>query len=164
VSRCIQLGDSEAWERLQPGQFAVFFSDPRTDVLVDERGGPAGVATSVAVFDSLAEAERYAGQIVTSGPVVCAAIYDHHGRAGDPLRRIYHESVRRRFDPQRSARRSAWVGGWFLVAFTVWAWIAAFSTDEHFLWFYILGVKLFILGTVLFVRGIGYFLGNRVKT
>ena len=55
-----------------------------------------------------------------------------------------------RFDPERRARRDTWAGGVLLGAFTIWSIIAAFSSDEHFLWFYI-GMKLLVL----------FFLGRR---
>jgi hypothetical protein len=161
LPRQIQLNDGQGWERLRPGQFVVFLSDARTDVVLDSDGKLAGDSTCIPVFESMVEAEAHAEQAVERMPSVCAAIYDHRGRSGDPLRRIYHRSIRSRFDPERSARRYAWIGGCLLVAFAIWAVIAAYSTDEHFLWFYILGVKLFVLGAVLFVRGIGFFLDRR---
>lgn len=163
MHRQIQLNDAAAWESLRPGQFVVFLSDPHSDVLLDVEGSAAGEATAVPVFENMEEAERYAEQSVVRLPSMCASIYDHLGRSGDPLKRVYHESIRKHFDPARSARRSAWVGGCFLGAFVIWAVIAAFSTDEHFLWFYILGMKLLTFGTILFVRGLGYFLGKRGK-
>lgn len=113
----------------------------------------------IPVFQSIQEAEIFAEQGVARAPSLCASIYDHRGRSSDPLRRIYHSSLRRKFDPERSARRSAWTGGAFVLAFAIWA-IVAVGTDERFLWFYILGLKLFTIGTVLFVRGVGYFLGR----
>jgi len=141
----------------------VFLSDPQSDVLLGVDGNAAGETTAIPVFENIEEAERHAEQSVARQPSACASIYDYRGRSGDPLKRIYHESLRKRFDPQRSARRSAWVGGCFLGTFVIWAVIAAFSTDEHFLWFYILGMKLLTFGTILFVRGVGYFLGKRGK-
>lgn len=153
MRRDIQLDDVAAWDRLQPGEFAVFLSNARSDVGLDRRAVP--------VFDSLPEAEAYADQAVSGNVSACASIYDHHGRSSDPLRRVYHSSVRSNFDPERRAKRLTWTGGGFLAAFAIWAVYAATSTEEHFLWFYIVGVKLLTLGTVLFVQGIGYYLGRR---
>jgi len=161
--RQIQLNDAAAWESLLPGQFVVFLSDPHSDVLLGVDGSTASQATAIPVFENMEDAERYAEQSVARLPSACASIYDHLGRSGDPLKKVYHESIRKQFDPARSARRYAWVGGLFLGAFVIWAVIAAFSTDEHFLWFYILGMKLLTFGTILFVRGLGYFLGKRGK-
>ena len=152
----IKLDDRSAWDALRPGQYVVFLSDAHTDVVLDSDGRVAGEAMSVPVFECVADAETYAGQIVLSLPHVCAAIYDHHGRACDPLRRVYHESIRHRFDPERRARIYAWTGGSLLATFTIWAFIAAHKSDEHFLWFYIVGMKLLVLGTVLFVRGMSH--------
>ena len=39
--------------------------------------------------------------------------------------------------------------------------ILANESDMHFLWFYILGMKLLVLGVILFTRGAGYFLDHR---
>jgi hypothetical protein len=144
-----------------PGEFVVFLSNWRTDVVVDRDGRTANDATPIPVFESMSEAETYAEQAVAGMPSVCASIYDHQGRSGDPLRRVYHPSVRRRFDPERNARRSAWAGGCLLFAFAIWAVFAAFSSDTHFLWFYIVGMKLLVLGSVLFVHGMGFFIGRR---
>ena len=157
----IRLNDGPAWENLRPGQFVIFLSDLRTDVILNDEGKPAGEATLVSVFESLAEAKQEAEAEVARVPTACAAIYDHKGRSGDPVRRVYHQSVQRRYDPERRARRDAWAGGSLLVAFIIWSIAAAYSTDEHFLWFYILGMKLLVLGTILFVRGVGFFLGRR---
>jgi hypothetical protein len=153
LRRDIQLNDLPAWDRLHAGEFVVFLSNARSDVGLD-RG-------DVPVFDNLPEAEAYAEQAVSGNASVCAAIYDHHGRSGDPVHRVYHASVQHTFDPERRARRLTWTGGGFLLAFAIWAVYAATSTEEHFLWFYIAGVKLLTLGTVLFVQGIGYYLGRR---
>jgi hypothetical protein len=146
---------------LPPGQISVFLSDVRTDVLIDCNGHPADDATAIPVFDGLAKAEAFAEQAVARMPSACASIYDYHGRSGDPLRRVYHESIRRRYDPQRRARRDTWAGGGLLCAFAIWAFIAAFSSDEHFLWFYIIGIKLLVLGAILFVRGVGFLIAQR---
>ena len=151
----IQLNDGAAWESLGPGHYVVFLSDTRTEITLDESGGAASGQTLIPVFESLAQAETYAEQVVSRSPHVAASIYDHHGRAGDPIRQLHHESVRHRFDPVRHARIETWVGGSFLFAFTAWA-VVANRSEEHFLWFYILGVKLFVLGTVLFVRGVSH--------
>jgi hypothetical protein len=157
----IKISDRPAWDHLCPGQFVVFFKDSRTDVVTDSAGRPADDFTSVAVFESVADAETYAGNMVALAPTLCAEIYDHLGRGGDPVRRIYDESIRRHFDPERRARRYAWTGGCLLVGFCLWSILAARLSSEHFLWFYIIGIKMLTLGTVLFVRGTSYFIGKR---
>jgi hypothetical protein len=156
----LNLNDGPAWEALREGQYVVFLSDCKTDVLLDSEGKQAGDQTTVPVFDNLAEAEECATRAVATTPSVCASIYDHHGRSGDPLRCVYHESVRLRYDPERRARRYTWAGAAFLCAFVIWAMIGRLD-DERFLWFYLLGVKLFSVGTILLVRGLSFFLGRR---
>lgn len=109
--------DVSRWASSHPGQYVVFLSNCDSDVLLDNDGRPANDQTSVQVFDSLAEAEEYATRVVQPTPSVCAGIYDYQGRGGDPVLRVYHESARQRFDPERRARRYAWVGACFLAAF-----------------------------------------------
>ncbi len=157
----IRLDDASAWEALRPGQFVVFLAGARSEILLDRDGRTADHTTSVPLFDSLDDAERYAEKTVASMANVCGEIYDHHGRSGDPVKRVYPESLRRRFDPERSARRYAWAGGGLLCVFTIWAIVGANRSDLHFLWFYIIGMKLLTLGTILFVRGVGFFIGRR---
>jgi hypothetical protein len=156
----IQLNDGPAWENLRPGQYVVFLSNCDSDVLLNSDGTPANDQTWVPVFDSLAEAEDYGTRAIQSTPTVCAGIYDHQGRSGDPVLRIYHQSARRRFDPERRARRYAWAGASFLSAFVIWSIIGS-RTNERFLWFYLLGIKLFTVGTVLLIRGLSFFIGRR---
>ena len=157
----IRLNDPAAWETLRPGQFTVFLADAKSDVLLDGDGRPAGDTTSIPVFPSMSEAEVHARQVVAGRPRICAEIYNHQGRSGEPVLRVYDESVRRRFDPELRAKRYVQVGGGLLCAFAIWAVIAANRSSEHFLWFYIVGIKLLTLGTVLFVRGIGFFIGRK---
>jgi len=157
----IKLGDLPALDHLRPGQLIVFFKDARSDVVTDTAGRPANECTTVAVFNGVADAEVYANTIVAATPTLCAEIYDHRGRSGEPLRRVYDESLRRRFDPERRARQHTWIGGCLLLAFCLWAILAARLSSEHFLWFYIVGIKIFTLGTVLFVRGMSYFMSKR---
>ena len=154
------MNDVAGWTTLHPGQYVVFLSNCDTDVLLDNDGRLANDQTAVPVFDRLADAEEYAARIVRPTPSVCAGIYDYQGRSGDPVLRVYHESARRRFDPERRARRYVWIGACFLCAFFIW-WIIGSRTNERFLWFYLLGMKLFTVGTVLLVRGIGFFIGRR---
>ena len=163
LTRSIQLNDAAAWESLSAGHYAVFLSNANSDVLIDGSGAIASGDTSVAVFDSIEAAEAFAKETVADSREICAAIYDHHGRSGDPLRRVYHEDIQHRFDLQRRARRDSWAGGCLLGAFVIWSVVAAKLSDMHFLWFYIIGMKLLVLGTILFVRGIGYFLGQKGK-
>ena len=165
MPRQIELNDRAAWECLSPGQFVVFLSDCRTEVVLDGDGKPAADSTFVPVFESLPDAETYGEETAARSPAVCAEIYDHLGRSGDPVRRIYHEGVRKRFDPERRARRDAWTGGSLLFAFTIWAimiWLARNWSNEHFLWFYIIGMKLLTLGTILFVRGVSYLMAQKI--
>ena len=146
----------------QPGQFLVYLADVRTDILLDpQTGAIARQSPRIPTFNSFEDAAEYAEQAVRRFPKARADIYDHTGRAGDSLKRIYPPELRRRYDPRRRARRDTWLGGTLLALFAIWSVTAATRSDMHFLWFYIVGMKLLVVGTVFFVRGVGWFLDNR---
>jgi len=146
----------------KPGQFYVYLANPRTDILLDPTTGAiAQEATPVPIFASFEDAVHYAEQAVKRLSEARADIYDHRGRAGDSLKQVYPEALRRRYDPLRRARREFWAGIILLGLFAVWAITFANKSDMHFLWFYILGMKLLVLGLIFVTRGVGYFLGHR---
>ena len=146
---------------MRPGQFVMLLASCNSDMLLDRDGSVANGETSVPVFDTLPEAVEFATRSIAPSPSVCACIYDHYGRSGDPVRRIYHESVRHRFDEQIRARRHVWAGPAFSAHLAIWA-VIAWRDNERFLWFYIFGIKLFTVGTVLCVRGSAFSSDNVV--
>ncbi len=146
----------------QPGQFYVYLANARTDILLDpSTGAIAKESTSIPLFDSFEDAVHYAEEAVQRLPKARADVYDHRGRAGDSLKRIYPEALRRRYDPLRRARREFWAGSVLLILFVGWAITFANRSDSHFLWFYIIGMKLLVLGLTFFLRGAGYLLDHR---
>ena len=158
----ISLDNQDAWTRLHDGQFVVYLSSARTDVLLDpSTGALATGTTAIPVFDTLQDALQYAEEAVQRVPTARADLYDHHGRSGDAIRRIYPAALRRRYDPVRRAHRDTWVGSLLLAAFALWAVTFANRSNEHFLVFYIVGMKLLVLGSIFFIRGVGYFLDHR---
>lgn len=160
----IPLTDQRSWSSIPEGHFPVFLSAVRTDILLDpDTGSPATNSTVIPVLDSLSDALQYAEEAVQRVPTARADIYDHHARAGDPLRRIYPVALRRRYDPLRRARRDTWGGSILLGAFAIWSVFAIGGSNQHFLWFYMVGMKMLVLGSIFFIRGVGYFLDNRAR-
>jgi hypothetical protein len=146
------------------GQFLVYLASARTDVLLDPATGVMATEdTPIPVFDRFEDAVQYAEEAVRRIPTARADVYDHNGRAGDSLRRIYPPALRRRYDPARRARRDAWAGSILLGLFVVWAITLANRSETHFFWFYMGGIKILVLGSIFFIRGIVYFLDQRTR-
>lgn len=160
----ISLDDHPSWTRLHQGQFVIYLADARTDVLLDPwTGAFAANDTEVPVFDSIDEAAAFGEDAVQRIPTARANVYDHHGRAGDSLRRIYPVSLRRKYDPLRRARRDTWIGGTLLAIFILWACTVANNSNTHFFWFYMMGMKILVLGSIFFIRGVGSLLDHRTR-
>lgn len=95
---------------LGSGQYAVFFSDSATDVPLDGEGAPfpSPGDTSCFVFDSLAEARKYAAERADRSPRLRGRIFDAAGCANPPVLIVEHPAVAaRRETSPRSVRRVA---------------------------------------------------------
>jgi hypothetical protein len=167
MSRSIHINNPADWERLRPGDFVVFLIDAYTEVVCASDGKASSGDETIPVFDSLEAARVHAEAAVESMLRLCAQAFDHRdwdyrGRAGDPVEQVYHKSLRRRFDRRRQAKNECLAGGAMLGCFGVWViWGAA--SDWRFLWFYLIGLKLFIVGSLLTVRGVGWMLGQKKR-
>jgi hypothetical protein len=147
-----------AWNhRMLPGQYALFFHDARTDVMLDEAGSVVQREDAVAVFESLDGAREYARETVERRPVLRAEIFDSRGGL---VEKIYSETMRRRFDPRRLARRDVQIGGALLAGAAGTTTYAALGNWQS-IWAYIIGTKLLIVGTFIISRGIGWYLDDR---
>ncbi len=77
------------------GEYAVFLLAAVDRTPRDSEGRPFSSGDqSVAICSDLAAAEEFANAVVARHPELCAQIYDHLGKAGEPLRVIYEPSVR----------------------------------------------------------------------
>ena len=138
---------------IRPGEYAVFVlhADSRAPADRDGRDFRAGEA-SVIIAPHLAAARDFAEKIVAANPKLCCEIYDHHGKSGPPVATVYESSVRGRYEGIEYARRNTAIGVLLL------ALAAAFIVydarhDLVWLWGYIVGLKLLIIGSVFLVRG-----------
>jgi hypothetical protein len=131
----------QSWnERMSPTEFAVLNSGT---------AGEAGVdATVCTVFESLAEAERFAREQVALHPQLRCRIYDHHGFGSQPVREV--RGAEHKGESEISARFRRWggmllfFGGLLLMAVD---WISGFA----FSWPAMLGARMAPVGLVLLV-------------
>ena len=137
---------------MRPGQFACFLYDTRNDVMVNERGEPIESSDSVPVFDCVEDARGWVGEVLDRRPHLRADIFDSRGKAAGPVERVYSEPMRKRFDPDKRARRDCLVGGTLLLGAGGIAVLAALD-DWRSIWAYVAGLKCLVLGTIFFVRG-----------
>jgi hypothetical protein len=136
------------------GEYSVFFlnADNRTPRDLDGRQFSEG-EESVAICRDLDEAAAFGHATVARHPELCAEIYDHEGKSGEPLRVVYEPSVRGRYTGRPYAKREAMQGG--LIVSLGMVFIAFdIHRDLTWMWGYILGAKLVLVGGSFLVRGI----------
>jgi hypothetical protein len=147
-----------AWNtRMRQGQYAVFFHDARTDLMLDESGAPLHQDGSVAVFDTMAAAEEFAHGTIGRLPTVRAEIFDS---SAGMVEKIHSESMERRYDPRRRARHDLQLGVGMVAGAVATAVYAALGNWQS-IWAYIIGTKLLIVGTFIISRGLGWYLDHR---
>ena len=142
-------------ELVREGQFAVFLLDTETRVARDLEGLPfdPDQGPSLALFHDLVEARTFAQDTVTRHPDMCAEIYDHHGKANEPLEVLYDPSVRHKYAGPRYAKRQAVTGGMVLATGLAFA---AYDISRNFAWMwgYAIGLKLVLVGGFRFGQGL----------
>jgi len=140
---------------IRAGEYAVFFLSAarRTARDLDGRAFAQG-EESVAICSSLDEAIDLANSTVARHPELCAEIYDHHGKSGEPVRLIYDPSVRGKYPGSRpyAKREAAW--GLLIVAGGIGFVIYDARHELAWLWGYIVGIKLLLVGGNFLVRGL----------
>jgi hypothetical protein len=140
---------------IHPGQFAVFLSEAQTGLPRDREGWrfASDDEACVAVCDSQDEAAAFAAEIVTRHPEIRCEIYDHDGKANEPLRTVYHPKVRGKYEGLEFARRETFWGALVFVCGV--GFVAAdFARDLRWIWGYIIGVKCMLVGGAFLVRGL----------
>ncbi len=139
-------------ELIRPGQYAVFIYDARTHVARDAEGAWLD-EPSIALCGDLSEAMSFANDVVARLPELCCEIYDHEGKSKDPLQVIYNPAVRGRYQGLEYARRETLWG-----SMTLLIGIAFIVTDARrdlaWIWGYVIGLKLTLVGGSFLVRGL----------
>jgi hypothetical protein len=132
----------------------VFLFDIRTHVARDVEGQfPAGGNVSAAICDDLDEARAFAGGVVARHPELCCEIFDHEGKSGAPLQVVYDPTVQGRCQGRPVARRET---AWGVTVFACGVALIAVDLrhDLAWIWGYVIGLKMVLVGTGLLVRGV----------
>jgi hypothetical protein len=122
---------------MRPGEYAVHAST------LD--GAKAG-APHCTIFGSLAEAEAYAEEQLTTKPDLQYSIYDHHGFAKQPIRELRGRNYKAPSEISPRVRR--WLGSGLLgggLLLILFDWINDFSLS----WPAMIGVRMLLPGIVL---------------
>jgi hypothetical protein len=103
-------------DRMSPGEFAVLCEDARTGAAKQPDNTPALNPSRqiCTISDSRQEAEDFARDRVERYPTMRCVVFDHEGRAGQPLLTVNRPEFAPRGEIGPSFRR--WVGGICLVA------------------------------------------------
>lgn len=128
---------------IQPGQYAAFLRDRDTSV---------PLTADVAIFDSLSEARAWGEEICARLSRVRCDIYDSEGLANEAVETIYNAAVRGNYVGPKPARRRLYGG---LAAICVGIVLIAWDVhrDPLFMWGYILGVKMVLIGGAVAIQG-----------
>jgi hypothetical protein len=138
------FGEGIHWSSaIRPGQYAAFLRD---------RDRSVPLTADVTIFDSLAEARVWGEEICARHSRARCDIYDSEGLANEAVESIYNASVRGNYVGPKPARRRLYAGlaavcvGIFLIAWDV-------HRDLLFLWGYIVGIKMVLVGGSVAVQG-----------
>jgi hypothetical protein len=152
-------------DRMTPGEFAVLCEDARTGApkQPDNTVAPSESSHVCAIFDSRQEAEDFARERVSIFPGMRCAVFDHEGRAKQPLLTVHRPEFAPRGEIGPAFRR--WVGGTCLVAgLGCGAWEIAH--DYATIWAGTLAIRLLpvaavFLGAEVVLWGQAKWLGKR---
>jgi hypothetical protein len=151
-------------ELIEAGQFAVFVFDIRTHVARDADGRfCAAGEVCVAICASLHEAVDCARKVVAPHPELCCEIYDHMGKSGEPLQVVYDPSVEGRHQGRPFARRET-VWGSLIFLSGVGFIVVDLRHDLLWIWGYVIGLKMVIIGCAFLVRGLAGLYEHRRHT
>jgi hypothetical protein len=140
-------------EIIRPGEYSVFIFDAHLRVPKDYDGHKfRDGETSVQIASDFDEALRFAQAVVASHPELCCEIYGNEGKSGEPLRTVYEPSVQGKYEGFPWARREASIG-LSLVAVAALFIVYDARHDLRWMWGYIIGAKLLIVGGGYLVRG-----------
>jgi hypothetical protein len=141
-------------ELVCPGQYAVFVFDAQSHVARDSEGQrfDSGDNISIALCDDLVDAIHFAADVVARHSELCCEIYDHEGKAKDPLEVVYNRAVRSKYRGLKYSRRETFWGSVVLLCGIALIAVDA-SRDLAWIWGYVIGMKLTLVGGAFVVRG-----------
>jgi hypothetical protein len=152
---------------MQTGEFAVLCEDARTGAAKQpDNTLPSNPLLQLStVFDARAEAEAFAREQVERYPTMRCLVFDHEGRAKEPLLTVVRPQFAPRGEIGPAFRR--WVGGICLVAgLALAAWEIAH--DYETVWAGVLAIRLLpvaavFLGAELVLRAQARRSGKRLR-
>lgn len=152
---------------MHAGEFAVLCEDARTGSAKqpDNTAPPIAVRQLCTVFDSRSDAEIFARKQVERYPTMRCLVFDHEGRANEPLLTVQRHEFAPRGEMGPAFRR--WTGGICLVAGIALAgWEIAH--DYETIWAGTLAIRLLpvavvLLGIELVVWGQTRWSGRRLR-
>ena len=142
-------------ELVRPGQYPVFVFDAPTHVARDAEGRrfDSGECASIALCDDLREAVNFATGVVTRHSNLCCEVYDHEGKSKQPRQVVYNPAVRGKYDGLQHAKREAFWGSLVLLCGMVFI-VHDLVRDLTWLWGYIIGLKLTMVGGFRLAQGL----------
>jgi hypothetical protein len=146
------FGEGSHWSSaIRPGQYAAFLRDRDTSVPLTADGQFAA-QNYVTIFDSLSEARAWGEEICGRHSRARCDIYDSEGLANDAVESIYNAAVRGNYVGPKPARRRLY---WGLTVMCVGSALIAWDVhrDLLFIWGYIVGIKMVLIGGTLATQG-----------
>jgi len=142
---------------IQPGQYAVFHKDARTEIETNSEGAylPSGEPSTCLIFDSLEEAKKYCELRVQQFSNLRCEIYDHAGKARLPAAIVLNPALAGSLEesPANSKRKIIMGIALMLLSLPLFFW------DWKFNWSLILptliGLNLIFFGFRIAFWGIG---------
>jgi hypothetical protein len=151
-------------EIIRSGEYCVFIVGAADHIPRDYAGRPFKDGEAyVQIASDLAEALRFADGVVARHPELCCEIYGDEGKSGEPLRTIYNDAERGKYEGLPLARREALTGS-SIVTVGLLLIVYDAKRDLTWLWGYIIGLKLLIIGGSYLVRGVAGLCEHRFGT
>jgi hypothetical protein len=143
------MSQSTYWgPAMSDSQYAVFRFDVKSMVMAE--GGPR-------IFDTLADAERYCQENITSNTSLGCRILDHTGKT---VRTFSDDQVYDKHHGRPAAKRNVWVGSALLIA-----GVSSVALDAWLGWRLVfgvlLGVRLLWAGCVKTIDGVAFLMRSR---
>lgn len=134
-------------ELMQPGQYAVFLSDPVTHAGIRSDGRYTGreVPDTCLMFDSLDQAEEYCRSRVRQAARVRCQIFDSRGKAESPTAVFVSPEFAWTVDSEPKGRRLMWVGIVLIAVSPPLFWLD-WRADWHLILPTILALQLILAG------------------
>jgi hypothetical protein len=132
---------------IQPGQYAVFLSDPETRAGMTSAGRHSGrdVPDTCLIFDSFDEAVEYCRSSVREAARLRCDVFDSRGKVGPPAAVFVSQAFAGTLASESKGRRLMWVGLVLIALSLPLFWLDS-RADWHLILPTILGLNLILAG------------------